>query len=387
MHYISRVAGVLAALGLAAAAGFSILLAVADFDFRTGTPQGVARAAALLPHNTAYLSLRALQVEYDGGDSRPLLERITELDRLSSAPRIRLGLDAEVRGDTAGAERWLLAAAGVDRQFEPRWTLANFYFRQQRSAEFWKWVRAALEVSYGDRRPVFDLCWQVSTEAAQIWSLAIPDRPEVVQAYLGYVLSEHHLEAALPAALKLAKGKNPDDLPLLHGAMDALLEAGSASDAREIWEALGYPRPAGIVSPDFDAPRIGHGFDWRFLAVAGVTHVVLDSPPAHRVVLRGQEPESCELLRQYVLLQPGRRYVLRWESRTAGFPRATGLAWNLAGQHGALLATQDWSPGQIVGQAISSPAILSLTYQRPQGEVRAEGQLELRHVTLTETAQ
>ena len=58
----------------------------------------------------------------------------------------------------AGAERWLLDAARVDRQYEPRWTLANFYFRQQKMDDFWKWMRAALEVSYGDRVAAFDLC-------------------------------------------------------------------------------------------------------------------------------------------------------------------------------------------------------------------------------------
>ena len=40
------------------------------------------------------------------------------------------GLAAETRGDAALAEKWLQEAATVDRQYEPRWTLANFYFRQ-----------------------------------------------------------------------------------------------------------------------------------------------------------------------------------------------------------------------------------------------------------------
>ena len=71
--------GVFSLAGLAAAAWFSIVLARADHEFRKGTPEAVARAVELTPRNTAYLSLRALQVEYGGGDARPLLERMAAL--------------------------------------------------------------------------------------------------------------------------------------------------------------------------------------------------------------------------------------------------------------------------------------------------------------------
>ena len=189
-------AGILSLMGLAAAAWFSILLARADREFRKGTPEGVARAVELTPRNTAYLSRRALQIEYDGGDARPMLERMAALNPTASAPRIRLGLDAEIRGDFETAQRWLLDAARVDRQFEPAWTLANFYFRQQRTQEFWAWMRTALEVSYGDRRPAFDLCWNVTSDGQEILSRAIPDRREVVSAYLSYLLQEHRLSEA-----------------------------------------------------------------------------------------------------------------------------------------------------------------------------------------------
>jgi hypothetical protein len=365
-----------------------VLLAFADFYFRENTPQGVARATALLPRKTEYLSLRALQVEYEGGDSRALLEKMAALEPLSSTPRIRLGLDAEVRGDPAAAEHWLLAAAAVDAQYEPRWTLANFYFRQQHLPEFWRWLRLALEVSYGDRRPAFDLCWQASGDAAEIWTRAIPERREVVAAYVTYGLAEHHLEAVAPAALKLASWKDPNDFALLDAGMDAFLDSGAGEGAQKIWEGMGYPAPAGIVNPDFEEPRLGHGFDWRLLSPGGVTHVALDTPAAHRIVMNGQQSESCELLRQYVILQAGRRYALRWESRTTGFPVATGLEWKLEGKPGALHASEDWTHGEMtVGEASAPLALLSLTYQRPLGEVRAEGQVELRHVTLTEIPQ
>ena len=124
------------------------------------------------------------------------IEKIAALTPYSSAPRIRLGLAAELSGDPSSAERWLLDAARVDHQFEPRWTLANFYFRAaNKPDEFWKWMRAALAGSYGDRTPAYELCWRVSDDAREILARAIPDRREVLGSYLAYLSQTKKLAA------------------------------------------------------------------------------------------------------------------------------------------------------------------------------------------------
>jgi hypothetical protein len=380
MYNVSKLAGLLAVLSLAAAAWFSVLLARADFDFRKGTPEGVARAVELVPRNTAYLSLRASQVEYDGGDPRPLLEEIARINPDASAPRIRLGLDAEARSDIAGAERWLLDAARVDRQYEPRWTLANFYFRQQKMDEFWKWMRSALEVSYGDRRAAFDLCFAAASDSRTILARAIPDRHEVVAAFLTYLLDAKEHEPG-PAAERLSQWHDPADLPALSQEMDRLLTTGRRVEARQIWINLGFPDPVALVfNPDFGPPRIGHGFDWWLIPNPGVTHLSLDTPSALRISFNGMQPESCELLRQYTGVRMGKRYVLRWESRGIG----SGIAWRIGSQSGPLLAGEDWVPGQLSFVATQDAGALALFYNRPLGEPRAEGSVELRHVMIEE---
>jgi hypothetical protein len=206
MYYISRIAGTAALAALGIAVWFSIVLARADFYFRGATVESVERAVEIAPRNTEYLALRALQMEYDGADSRALTEKIAALNPYASAPRIRLGLAAEVAGDSAGAERWLLDAARVDHQFEPRWTLANFYFRAGKREEFWRWMRAALEVSYGDRSPAYELCWRVSDDAEEILRLGIPDRHEVVGSYLVFLLQREPPDRRLPPKLAAPPG-------------------------------------------------------------------------------------------------------------------------------------------------------------------------------------
>ena len=205
MYYIHRAWTILALLALAAAAWWSIRLARADAAFRQRTPAEVARAIELAPENTEYLATLALQAEYAGQDSTQLLEEIARLNPRASAPRIQLGLAAELRGDANQAERWLVEAYSIDRQFETRWTLANFYFRQGKTEEFWTWMRSALEMSYGDRVAAFDLCWQMTSDGQEILDRAIPDRREVVASYLAYVLNRHKQAAIAGAANKLAK--------------------------------------------------------------------------------------------------------------------------------------------------------------------------------------
>ena len=233
MYYISRITGAIVLIALGFAVWFSIVLARADFYFRTGR---VERAMEIAPRNTEYLAQRALQVDYEGGNSRALTEKIAALNPYASAPRIRLGLAAEVSGDSENAERWLLDAARVDHQFEPRWTLANYYFRANNKEEFWKWMRAALDVSYGDRTPAYDLCWRVSDDAGEILRRAIPDRHEVMGSYLVYLSQTKRLRAVPEVALRLAAFHDEADLPLLFGADDQLLLAGDAA-ALEIGRA------------------------------------------------------------------------------------------------------------------------------------------------------
>jgi hypothetical protein len=382
MYYVSRLSALLAIATLICAAWFSIRLARADADFRELSPESVARAVRRMPGNTDYEMLHALQLDYAGMDSTATLERVVTLNPMGSAARIRLGLAAEIRRDYATAERWLTDAARVDRQFEPRWTLANYYFRRQSAGPFWKWIRAALEVSYGDRRPAFELCWRMSTDGREILRRAIPERREELAAYLAYLLETRRPAEVSPVAMKLAAVHDPADRALLLESCDALLDAHDGAAAETLWIAMGYAAPSGIFNGNFEHPLIGRGFDWRAPEMTGVAHVSLETPPAHRITLSGQQPESCDLLRQLTLLKPGVKYTLEWESRTSGLRGVTGLEWTSGGQRAALAASDEWLKGDLAFTAPSGIGAVTLVYRRPAGEARGEGAVELRNVRL-----
>lgn len=337
------------------------MLARADQALREGTPEGMATAMKLMPQNARYAAAGALQAEYDGRDAEPLWAEVARMSPRDSASRIRLGLAAEQRGDVASAEHWLQAAYEVDRQYETRWTLANFYFRQERGQEFWKWIRSALEFSYGDRAPAFDLCWRMSEDAADIQRLAIPERAEVAGAYLLYTMARH------PEAIAIA-ARTVRDRALLLGAVDQLIELGSYDNAVAAWVQSGRTAPRGVTASRFEEPQTGQGFDWRFARVEGVTQSTLDAGRGHRIRLSGNQPESAELLRQYVGgLKAGARYRLEVEIEGD----AHALGWGVA--------FQPVLPGEeFVAGANMLP--LTLVYRRPRGEVRGEGTIDLRNV-------
>lgn len=367
------------ALGaLAAGAYFSIRLAAADAEFRRHTPEGVGRAIAIEPSNTEYLLLRGLQLDYNGEDPTSLLERAAELNPLSSTPRIRLGLNAEIRGDNAGAEKWLLAAARVDHQYEPQWTLANFYFRRGDAEKFWPAMQSALAISYGDRRPAFELCRRMG-DAQTILERAIPDERGVLASYLIYALESQH-EAVVAAALRLARFHR--DRPVLLAAVDSLIDAEKAADARAVWAAMGFAAPAGVFDGDFRGAPLGRGFDWRESDFVGIVYTQIEQPaPGLRIALDGRQPEACELLTQIVNLEPRANYVLKWEARGSGLGSPTGIEWRIAGKHAAAEKA-----GEIAFTAAKELETLTLAYQRPNGETRAEGLLEIARVSIEKTA-
>lgn len=381
VYYARRIFAVAALFVLTVAAVYSIRLALADAAFRKRTPQSVAHALEILPDRAGYLLFRAQQMDYDGENSTAPLERAARVNPLSSAPRIRLGLAAEARGDLSGAEKWLLDAASVDRQFEPRWTLANFYFRRDRRSEFWKWMRAALDVSYGDRRLAFDLCWRMSENAQEVLTLAIPDRREVLAAYLYYVMDQRH-EAVGAAALKLAQLHDRSDVPQLETACDLLIDGGKFTEARELWWQMGHAQTGLIYNGDFATEPSGHGFDWRPSRAEGLAYVPL--PRSYRVVLSGKQPESTELLRQFVVLHPGKSYSLRWEARTQGFGSPSGIEWTAGATRTTLEPVQDWHAGIMEFKAETALMPITLAYHRPTGQARAEGSVEIRAVSLVE---
>jgi tetratricopeptide (TPR) repeat protein len=316
------------------------------------------------------------------------------LNPRDSAAWIDLGLEAEARGDLPRAEKALLEAARVDLTFQPRWTLANYYFRRELRESFWHWARQAAAMSYGDVSALFCLCWRTTADPEWISEHVAGDRANLLRQFLDYLISEHHLEAAEAVAHRLIRVGGPDAAVPLLAYCDRLLEAGRFEPAVRTWNALASRGLIGLsplepeagrvlTNGEFSAPPRGRGFDWRFHRVEGVSITHTSEPAGVRLAFSGRQPEDCELATQFLPLRPGSAYRLSYRYRTAGAPEPSGLEWHISGARSAPLSSEDWRAATLdfVAAAGAVPR-LALRYRRAAGTTRIEGALWISQVRL-----
>jgi len=116
---------------------------------RFETVPEIEAAIKLIPDQAEYYTLLAILTS-NTGDSRAItaLQRAAVLNPSNARTWIELALRYEARGENKLAEESFRRAASEDKQYLPRWTLANFYFRQGNTQEFWRWANSAAEMLY-----------------------------------------------------------------------------------------------------------------------------------------------------------------------------------------------------------------------------------------------
>jgi len=400
---LQRAFALVCAVVLALAAYWAARFALADFLAGQSSPAQLAAAVRLAPGNAAYLQRWADLADEAGQPAGNAYERAALLDPYDSSLRIRTGLRAESARDFARAERDLLLAARVDRLYEPRWTLANFYFRRGDAGRFWPWAKSALQWAYGDRRPLFDLCWIMTSNPAALFNDVIPDTPSCRRDYLAYLLEHDRLDAAEAVAASLAAAAGPGDRDPLLNYTNRMLTSQRWESALAVWNRLSQRRllpyapldPASgrsLTNAGFQFDSLAAGFDWRIPDVAGVTFLRRPSPPALRFTFSGKQPEQCEVLEQWLPVLPGAAYRLSFDYQTAGVEPETGLQWKVFdGAPGIELQafSPQWSSPEWRTSAAGftvPPGVralrLVLNYRRMPGTVRIQGEAWLRNLRL-----
>jgi tetratricopeptide (TPR) repeat protein len=367
---------------LVGAGYWSVRLVYADWLYRRNTPASLGRAVELDGGNARYQAWRAELEEYAGQDPGPALRRAVQLNPYASDVWMRLAAGAEAAGDFRAAESSFLKAAQVDRLFTPRWALMNFYFRRGNAAQFWLWTRRALEMSYGDLTPVFELCWRFSGDAARLRQ-ALPDSGRAARQYLAFLIERKRWAAAAPVAGKLVERAQRADVPVLLRYCDGLLEDGQAASAAGIWNRLCarrlLPYRPGLANGDFAVPSIQHGFDWRLSANPEISILQPGPEGGVQVTFSGRQPEHAEVLWQWMSVQPDRAYRLAFQYQSS----AWGVSWTVGQTRQSLPPNEPWRSAELRFTSGAASAVrLALVYQREPGAMRAEGTLRLRNLRL-----
>ncbi|MCZ2148261.1 MAG: hypothetical protein LC126_10835 [Bryobacterales bacterium] len=375
-----RIAAFLAALLFLLAACSIARLAWAARFFELAQPADLQRAALLAPLDAAY--------QYAAGNAR----RAVQLNPYFSRAWMRLGFEAELRGDFAEAERFLLQAARVDATMEPRWALANYYLRRGDSARFWPWFRLAAERSHGGRAALFQLAWRMTNDGGEVLRRGIPPQRDILASYVQFLLEREKLDWAAAAARPLLEIAAPAERNLLLLLCDRLITAQKATGALRVWNGmvergllphgkLSPTQGVSLTNPRLEAEPLGRAFDWRLLWRAGVHSTWAGRLRQIRIELDGKEGEQTGLIAQVVPVMKGQPYEFCYRFRTEGLAVNSGVGWRVydpeAGRPlettAASLSSPEWREGKVRFSPTGELVRLELAYQRASGTVRQEG--------------
>jgi len=388
--------------GLAVAASWSLRVGWADFLARQETIEATEEALRWTPDQALYyFRLGVLTAEKDPARSIAAFERAAALNPWDVRSGLELGLRLEADGKADQAEQRLLRAADADRQYLPRWTLVNFYFRRKDTGKFWLWARASAEMVYGDGTSFFRLCGQMAEDGDLIDRIRIA-RPEVRASYLSYLMNLGRVDIMMPAARKVLEDDRKADVALLLSACDRLLDGRRAEGAVEIWNSLAerHRIPIGLVGGAapivtngmFSTAPLSLGFDWRLPTPEGVSASREERPSGLRLTFSGRQPENCEVLAQFLPVRENTSYELKFVYRTPGIQPGTGLRWRAIdpSNGGTLAEGESLSSEQDRQGAVSfrTPAGCSLVrialeYRRTAGTTRITGFVVLRGIDVS----
>jgi hypothetical protein len=375
---------------------WSIQAAVADSLYRRDTPESLQASVSLAPGSALSHRLLAEHMEGLGQDPDAEFTAAASLSPRDSQFWIRLGFRAEVEGNNSLAENYLMRAAAVDRMFNPRWALMNYYFRRgaalDKTALFWLWSERATAMSYGDTTPLFRLWWE-ETQDEDLIEKHLPENHDIRVKYLSFLAANNRLDRAGKLARQVAQFVDQPDVPRLVDYCERVATTDSPS-AVAVWNTLSArklipyapldPAKGAIVTNgDFAIQAIPEGFDWRFPPFDGVSIAPTADSPGIVIRMSGNEPEDCTPLLQTIPVVPGARYRIAWEYRLPDAEGISGLRWEVADTASPDLATEKgWKTGELVFESGARSSVnLMLHYKRPFAATRAEGSVAIRRVT------
>ena len=211
-------------------------MARADFLFKQDTEQSIRSAIRVAPDAWEYYMRLA---QFDRSHARELLTKSLDLNRYDAQANIELGLQYEEEGDIGRAEKQLLEAYNVDHTYLPRWSLANFYFRQDNMPEFWKWARSAASMPSDDIGSLFEICWRISPDPTKITAALLNEKPEMIRQYIGFLLSKDQpAEVATIAPMLVRVGDPETDRPVLFSVVNRLSAGNEAGPSTALWRLL-----------------------------------------------------------------------------------------------------------------------------------------------------
>jgi hypothetical protein len=390
----ARSAAALVAVALPVLAYKALTAAKADLLAETDEPAAITEAVDLAPGNAEYARRLAI---LDRPRAPGLLETATRANPMNPAGWIERGLASEARGRIDEAERFLLEAAAWGRTYTPRWSLANFYLRNERETQFFFWAGECLKLKYSDPHPIFHLAWRVAPDGKTLLDQLKPEGT-ALSALLGFLLAKPGAAGTVAVANRVVSRRDPIDVPALHRAVDRLMQVERLAEAAGLWNSMSAARlhefPAildaspAIVNGSFRSWPESKAFDWH---ITPGDHISISANPGLRFAFSGRQPDGSVPLWQVVPVRGNANLRLEIAYRTEGIRSDAGLEWAIRDSAGRkMLARQKVDPAESLATTellFDVPGDcqgvrIQLRCDRRPGTVRASGALTLESVKL-----
>ncbi len=319
-------------------------------------------------------------------------------------PRLAYALWLEGEGRAEEAERSYLQAASLDLGMQPRYALANFYYRAGNHAAFLEWSRRAAAVPQANLEGIFALIERATPDASAALQEILPAQPEAWRQCLDYHLRRQQWRAVRGVAARLTEHARQEDASRLLWYADFEVLFGDPRLSLHVWNRLARAgwaagpalRPDSgpwLANPSWEAAPTHRAFDWRIREEDGASVTIAGRPRVLRLELSGKQPPAGDFVQQFAYLTPGRRYRFAFQARAEGLTEPSGLAWvALDGRTGApvaerSLATSGWKALALDFRCPPAQPLvrLALRYVRPPGWPRAAGWAEFREFSLAES--
>jgi hypothetical protein len=362
----------------------NIAVSAHEFLKTSRSPMAIRLADRLMPMD-AYNELRA--AASDPSNSETNLRSALAKNPWDTRSWIGLSVQAEMRGDPATAENLLHQAAAHDIGREPRWALANFYFRQGDQQQFLEWANSYRAVTHDREEGLFRMV-----------AASVPDAHELNQAlpHLGcdeMGTAVDVMRAAQQPADELIQSmsntcKDATSRATLSAMVSDFILEDKPQRAAEIWAGMG--QRSTLANADFHSPITGQGFDWRINKSPDVSFRQQGSGVDFD--LHDGVADGTVLMFQPVILVPGAHY--RLAMNTHGDESVAGaFRWELVE-----LSTGRHLPSSLDEENINNlpnwrfyaPAMgtrslaLALFYRRPEGGLPVTGKFTVQGVQLAQ---
>jgi tetratricopeptide (TPR) repeat protein len=311
---------------------------------RDGTADGIRRAAKWDLANPEYPAQLAHLVasEMVSADPREMVTDLEHATRLGPRRAIHwanLGEAYELDQRTPDAARaYERAVALFPKSPQINWQFANFLIRSGNVRDAVVPLREAILGDPGLRTGAFDIAWRAGIPPAQVLDL-VPNRQDILSAYLDYLVQTQRLDAAPDAWRRLLASPEAFDMDAAFRYFDALLLARRVDEMLAVWSDLArhdparipwQPRAANLVfDGGFEAPILNGGFGWRTSPIEGAA-VSFDNRHAHSgtrsLVIRFDGKHNLDFanVAQYVSVNPLASYRFLAYARAEGITTDSG---------------------------------------------------------------